>query len=252
MTAPAWLTARPVAHRGYHDAHAGRIENSLAAAAAAIGKGFSIEADLQLSADGVPMVFHDDTLDRLTEGRGPVGALTAAELSSIPLMDGGGDTIPTLKAFLDLVGGRVPLVLEMKSDMRRGAAIAGPVADVLAGYDGPVAVMSFDPEIVAAFKTLAPHLPRGITACATSPRDPEWRLLTLMERFALRHLLHAPRTRLDFIAYDIDALPAPAVSLMHRLFGTPVLTWTVRTTDQRRRAARHADQIIFEGFDPDA
>ena len=155
MNAPAWLTARPVAHRGYHDAYAGRIENSLKAAAAAVDKGFSIEADLQLSADGVPMVFHDDTLDRLTEGRGPVSARTAAELSAIPLMDGGGDTIPTLQAFLDLVAGRVPLVLEMKSDMRRGAGIAAPVADVLAGYDGPVAVMSFDPEIVAAFKTLA-------------------------------------------------------------------------------------------------
>ena len=126
------------------------------------------------------------------------------------------------------------------------------VVETLADYDGPVALMSFDPEIVAAIRHQAPNIPRGIVACATSPRDPEWRRLTLMDRFILRHLLHAPRTRPDFVAYDIDALPTLASLALRAFFARPLLTWTVRDERQRDRAARWADQIIFEGFRPDA
>src|SRR6187397_889121 len=112
----AWLTARPIAHRGYHDRGAGTIENTLSAAAAAIAKRFAIECDLQLTADGEAIVFHDDTLDRLTEAAvGPVRTRTLAELKAMALRDTH-DRIPTLAEFLALIDDRVPLVAELKSD----------------------------------------------------------------------------------------------------------------------------------------
>lgn len=251
MTDLSWLTARPIAHRGYHDATAGRIENSLSAVAAAIERGFSIEVDLRSAADGVPVVFHDDTLDRLTGRTGAVRNHSVDDLSAITL-SGSNDRIPSLTDLLDLVAGRVGLVIEIKSDFRPNPPYLDRIADILSGYDGPVAIMSFDPDLVAACRNRVPKLPRGIISGGMSPRLAYWRRFTLMERFVLRHMLHAPRSRPDFVAYDIDALPALSPLAMRALSGRPLLTWTVRTTFQRQRAARWADQIIFEGFDADA
>lgn len=248
---PGWLTARPIAHRGLHDAAAGRLENTLPAATAAAERGFSIEVDLQLSADGEAMVFHDDTLDRLAAASGPVKAFDAATLGSLALK-GTDARIPTLAALLAAVAGRVPLVLELKTDWSRhpGEALVARVAEELAGYDGPAALMSFDPDIVAEVRRVVPGRPRGITADrALSRADYPGR--SPVERFAYRHLLHAPRTRPDFVAYDVDALPMPGPAVLRRLFGRPLLAWTVRTPRQRERAAALADQMIFEGFDPD-
>jgi glycerophosphoryl diester phosphodiesterase len=250
--APAWLTARPVAHRGLHDAAAGRVENTLPAAAAAAARGYAIEVDLQLSADGEAMVFHDDTLDRLTDATGPLRARTAADLATVAIR-GGDARIPTLDALLATVAGRVPLVLELKSDWSRrpAAALVARVVDRLAGYGGPAALMSFDPDIVAEVRRVAPHLTRGIVADRAD--DPaEYPGQSATERFALRHLLHAPRTRPDFVAYDVHALPMPAPTVLRRLFGRPLLTWTVRSLADLAWARGHADQIIFEGFDADA
>ncbi len=250
MTDISWLASRPIAHRGYHDAAAGSIENSLSAVQAAIDHGFSIEVDLRSAADGVPVVFHDDVLDRLTDTTGPVHERTVDDLSDIAL-SGSPDRIPCLTELLDVVRGRVGLVIEIKSDFRPNASYVERIATTLSGYHGPVAVMSFDPDLVASLRRLAPNIPRGIVSCGASPRLAYWRRFTLMERFILRHLLHAPRSRPDFIAYDIDALPAISPLLMRAAFGRPLLTWTVRTKQQRLRAARWTDQIIFEGFDAD-
>lgn len=250
--APAWLTARPVAHRGLHDAGAGRLENTLPAAAAAVARGFAIEVDLQLAADGEAVVFHDDTLDRLAAASGPVKARTAAELAGIPLK-GTDARIPRLDELLAVVAGRVPLVLELKTDWSRKPAppLVGRVAAAIAGYAGPIALMSFDPEIVVEVRRLVPERPRGIVA--DTARDPrEYPGTSAIERFVLRHLLHAPRTRPDFVAYDVDALPMPGPAILRRLFGKPLLTWTVRTAAQLERGRAFADQVIFERCDPDA
>ena len=250
--APAWLTARPVAHRGLHDAAAGRLENTLPAAAAAVARGFAIEVDLQLSADGEAMIFHDDTLERLAEAEGPVKARTAADLAAIRLR-GADAHIPRLDELLATVAGRVPLVLELKTDWSRAPnpPLVARVAGAIAGYAGPVALMSFDPDVVAEIRRLLPERPRGIVADAA--RDPaEYPAASATERFVLRHLLHAPRTRPDFVAYDVDALPMPGPAMLRRLFGRPLLTWTVRTPRQLARGRALADQIIFEGCDPDA
>ena len=120
MLSPDFLRL-PVAHRGYHDRAAGRPENSLAAARAAIAAGYAIECDLQPSADGVPMVFHDYDLRRLTGVAGRIGGFTAAELAAMPLL-GGDEGIPTLAELLALVAGRVPLLIEIRTSTAPWAA----------------------------------------------------------------------------------------------------------------------------------
>lgn len=248
MSGPAWLTARPVAHRGYHDRDAGRIENTIPAAEAAIARGFAIECDLQLTRDDVAIVFHDDTLDRLTEATGPVAARTLAELKAIPL-HGTEARIPTLDELLAAIGGRVPLFAEFKSGFDGNRRLEQAAAPRLAAYTGPLAVMSFDPDSVLALKKLAPALPRGMVADCFA--DAEWRGIPPLRRLALRHLAAAPRVRPGFVAYGVHDLPADAPLLLRHL-GTPLLTWTVRTDTDLATARRYADQIIFEGFDPEA
>lgn len=249
MAAPAWLTARPIAHRGLHDPAAGPVENSLPAAEAAIRRGFAIECDVQLTADGIPIVFHDDTLDRLTTATGDVNAKSLAAIRSLKL--GGGDAgIPTLRDLLDLVAGRVPLVIELKSRWTGDRSLEAAVARDVAAYDGPLAVMSFDPESMVAMRRIAPALPRGLTADLFTAA--EWPGLPLGTRLANRFLLSAPAVRPAFVAYDVTALPASAPLMLRHFFGVRLLTWTVRTPEERAAAAQWADQMIFEGFDPGA
>ncbi len=242
-----WLR-RPIAHRGLHDAARGVIENSASSVAAAMGKGYAVEVDLQCAADRVPVVFHDETLDRLTPESGPVAARTAAALTAIPLR-GSKDRILSLPALLDLVNGYVPLLIEVKSTWTREGKYEANIALLLASYPGPVAVMSFDPHCVAAFKEIAPALPRGLIAERFSDRA-HWPHLTPWQRFAMRNLLTSAIARPHFIAYDIKALPALAPFIAQTLFGLPLLTWTVRTNEERERALRYADAMIFEGVTP--
>ncbi len=142
-----------------------------------------------------------------------------------------------------------PLVIELKSQFDGDTAVAARATDILATYDGPAALMSFDPDLVAAVRHLAPRLPRGITM-EHRYDDPEWDMLPPARKFAWGNLLHFPRTRPDFLAHYVKELPSAPVSLARRAFRLPVLTWTVRTPEDRALAARHADQMIFEGFLP--
>lgn len=249
MSAPAWLTARPIAHRGYHDAAAGRLENTLPAAEAAIARNFAIECDVQLTADDQVVVFHDDTVDRLAEATGDVRDHTLAELRAARLR-GTDATIPSLDALLDLVGGRVPVVVELKSRFDGTRALETAVAPIVLGYDGPIAVMSFDPASMIAMRRLAPAVPRGMTADRFVAA--EWPSLPAATRLACRYLAAAPLIVPDFVAYDVTALPASLPLALRHFFHVPLLTWTVRTAADRATAREWADQIIFEGFDPDA
>lgn len=242
-----WLQ-RPIAHRGLHDAAKGIVENSAAAVSAAMGKGLAIEVDLQCAADNMPIVFHDDTLDRLTLESGPVAARTAEALSNIPLRNSA-DRIFSLPALLALVNGYVPLVLEVKSTWTREGKFEANIAQMLAAYKGPVAVMSFDPYCLAAFREVAPQLPRGLVADRFDDVE-YWPRLKLWQRLAMRNLLSSAIARPNFIAYDIAALPAVAPLIARLVFGLPLLTWTVRTNEERERALRYADAMIFEGIVP--
>jgi len=250
MRAPDWLTARPVAHRGLHDRTRGIIENMPGAIAAAIAGNFSIEVDLQLTADGEAMVHHDDELGRLTVGSGALLSKTAAELKQVVFTDTA-ERMMSLGDLCAMVGGRVALVIELKSHFDGDRKLVARTVEILKSYRGPVAVMSFDPDKVLALREMMPELPRGIIA-QRSYDDGEWLTLTPAQRRGMLQLRHAFTTRPHFVAYWVNQLPAPAPWIARHIFGCPLLTWTVRTPEQRATASAHADQMIFEGFVPEA
>jgi glycerophosphoryl diester phosphodiesterase len=243
----AWLTARPIAHRGLHDAAAGVIENTASAFRAAIDGNYGIETDVQISADGEAMVHHDDALGRLTEGHTALAKMAAADIRSVKFK-ATGDRILTLSELLDLVAGRVPIVIELKSQFDGDTRLAARVAEVLEAYPGPAAVMSFDPALIERIRVIAPHLTRGIVAERHYTHH-EWDRLSRAGKFQLAFLLHALSTRPHFVAYSGRDLPAltPAAA---RGLGLPLLTWTIRSEAERARVLRFADQVIFEGFLP--
>ncbi|MBG6146673.1 glycerophosphoryl diester phosphodiesterase [Labrenzia sp. EL_142] len=245
------IFARPIAHRGYHDADNGIIENTPTAITAAIGKNFAIEVDVQETADGKALVFHDYTLDRLAEGTGKVIDLPSGDLAGIH-MKTGTDKLWFLQDLFDLVDGKVPLVIEIKSLMRRDAqgTFVRDVTDQVARYRGPACIKTFDPDMLSHARRANPSVLRGIVADGAES-GPGYARYGRTDRFILRHLLHAPRTRPHFISYGVKDLPRAGPSLLRSLFKLPLMTWTVRTRDQRETAARYADQIVFEGFDPD-
>jgi len=247
MTSVDWLL-RPIAHRGLHDAEAGIVENTRTAFQEAIDAGYGIECDVQASADGEAIVFHDATLERLTRAKGAVASRTAGQLAKVSFRNSG-DRIQTLPELLKQVGGRVPLAIEVKTSWKDHGPLEQRVADHLRAYDGKAAVMSFDPHCMGAFAAYAPEIPRGLIVCRFK-NDPEWDELSYWQRFRMRHLLSATIAKPDFIAYDVKALPALAPVLARLCPGWPLLTWTVRTRADRERARRWADAAIFEGFRP--
>ena len=248
MRAPDWLTARPVAHRGLHDRARGIIENMPGAALAAIESNFAVECDIQLTADGEAMVHHDDALGRLTEGAGALLGLSSDALKEVRFKDTA-EKMMSLADLCILVRGRVPIIVEIKSHFDRDRRLVRRMAEVLKSYAGPVAGMSFDPDQVVALRELLPQLPRGIVAQRDYTAN-DWPEATTSQRDGMRHLKHALGTRPHFVAYWVNDLPAPAPWLARHMFGLPLLTWTVRTPEQRARAGRYADQMIFEGFRP--
>ncbi|HTM96319.1 MAG TPA: glycerophosphodiester phosphodiesterase family protein [Croceibacterium sp.] len=231
-----WLREWSYAHRGLH--RVGVPENSLAAASGAVAAGLGIECDVQKSRDGEAMVFHDWELDRLTSARGAVGARTASELAAIALSGSDDERIPALRALLALVGGQVPLLIEVKSRReRRPAPLCLAVRRALEGYAGRVAVMSFDPRVSRWFAVHAPQVVRGLVVTEENERT----FAGYMRRHAW--LWHA---RPDFIAYDVRDLPSRFADAQRKR-GLPLLTWTVRSAELRERAEKYADAPIAEG-----
>jgi len=231
----AWLRGAQFAHRGLHGP--GVPENSLAAASAAIERALGIECDVQKSADGKAVVFHDWDLDRLTKRTGPVGALTAEKLGQI-FLAGSIDRIPSLREFVGLVGGQVPVLIEIKSKREtHPAPLCFAVRRVLEGYRGAYAVMSFDPRVGHWFARHSPQAVRGLVVTEENRRSFPWQLY--------RHwcLWHA---KPDFLAYDVRDLPS-RFAAAQRARGFPVLTWTVRSPELREIAAHYADAPIAEG-----
>lgn len=247
--APDWLVARPIAHRGLHDAGAGVIENSLAAARAAIARGFAIECDVRDSADGEAMVFHDDDLARLTGESGEVRDRAAAALASLTL-SGSGETVPTLSDLLATVAGRAPLLVEIKSRFDGDPRLTRRTLALLADYAGPACVKSFDPFVVALAREIAPGRPRGIVS-QSAYDGAEGERLGWDRAREMTDLLHFDRTQPDFVSWRARDLPCAAPHLCRTLRAMPVMAWTLRDAQAARAVRAYADQIVFEGFAPE-
>jgi glycerophosphoryl diester phosphodiesterase len=250
---PAWLTARPIAHRGLHDSAAGILENTAAAAEAAIAGGFAIECDVQGTADGEVMVFHDFHCERLLQAEGTFANLRASEIEALPFRQANA-RVPRLRDFLALIGGRVPLICEIKSRFDGDMRLTDRLAELVSTYDGPLALKSFDPAIIV-------HLRARPTLLAARPRplgviglcryeDPEWAGINANARHALTHFLHYGESRPDFLSYYVEDLDTAVPFLLRKAAGLPVMSWTVRTADQRLKVRHFADQMVFEGFVP--
>lgn len=241
---------RPLAHRGLH--RPGLPENSIAAFRAAIAQGYGIECDVQRAMDNTPMVFHDYELARLTDiENGTVASSTPAQLARLHLLDTD-ERIPTLRQVLDEVAGRAPLLIEIKdptiSSGPNVGGLPGRVAAELAGYAGPVAVMSFNPHVIAAFHEAAPEVPAGLTTCAYEAG--EWQMLDAASRARLAAIADFDAVGASFISHDRMDLDNPAVAAL-KARGVPVLTWTIHGAEQEAEARRVADNITFEQYLPE-
>jgi len=238
MSSPEWLKKQPIAHRGLHDLNKERWENTLAAFDAAAKAGFAIECDVHLTKDGGVIVFHDDDLKRLTGREGRISDLTLAEATELHI-GGTADRAPTLKQMLDLIAGRVPVVIELKGIEGRDDGLVAAVAKELAAYKGEAAIMSFDHHLVRLFASDAPGITGGLTAEGTRTKDFE-------AHFSM--LAH----QISFVSYNVHHLPNPFVSFVREKLALPVISWTVRDAEMKKHSDLNVDQITFEGFDPRA
>lgn len=235
---PAWLTSRPIAHRGLHDLAAGRPENSLAAFEAAADAGYPCELDVQLTDSGALIVLHDVELTRVTGAARPSATLTADELPRTRLF-GGDQHVPALAEVLELVGQRIPLVIELK----RGAAtdpraLVRGVLGNLGNRDGRYALCSFDPDLVRLLRAERAAYPVGQISGLLRNERPVRRLAG---RVMAANLLTHP----DFISYELAGLPSRIVERW-RERGVPLLTWTVKSAEDEAKARKYADNFIFD------
>jgi glycerophosphoryl diester phosphodiesterase len=240
-----WLVARPIAHRGFHNKKT-VIENTESAFESAISADYAIECDLQLSADGEAIVFHDDEIDRLTKTKGHVKAFTAKQLKSIKFKSTS-DRMQTLDELLEQVDGLSTLIIELKSHWDGNMALVKRAINVVESYDGPVALMSFDPTMIACARELAPNIVRGITADRTV--DPYYNALPVSKRVSMRNFGHLAQTQPHFVSYYWRDLPFEPMTEI-RNAGHPVITWTLHSKEDSAQAMRYCDQVTFEGYAP--
>lgn len=236
-----WFTDHPIAHRGLHQAD-DPPENSLAAFEAAANAGFPIELDVRRLRDGTVVVFHDRELERITGRQGRVEDLDRAALSQLRIC-GTDERIPTFDEVLDHVAGRVPILVEIKSQPGRIAGLDAATWAALEGYRGEFAIQSFDPITVNWYQRHSPQTPRGFLACRDYPAS-----VHPLAAWAFGNLLPLPLLRPQFVGYDSSALGT--IRAQRRLLQVPLLVWTVRTVEERRALPDDVANVIFEGFDP--
>lgn len=234
-----WVVETPIAHRGLHDKKA--PENSLAAFKNAIDKGYNIELDVQMLSDGTVVVFHDESLSRMTGNDGYLKFLTKEDLKMLTLKDSK-ECIPTLQEVLDFVDGRAPLFIEIKNTSKVGE-LEQKVKDMLNNYKGEFAIISFNPRVLSYFKEHAPKMLRGQLAGSFKGEK-----LGFFKKFALRSMLITKKQDLaNFIMYEAKALPCMYVRKFKRL---PLIAWTVKSQSEYLRVVKYSDNVTFEGFEP--
>jgi glycerophosphoryl diester phosphodiesterase len=239
---------RPIAHRGWHDKAHGRVENTAPAFRAAIERGYGIECDLQGAEDGTPMVFHDHKLDRLMAAKGHIAAYSARALAALRYR-GQEEGILTFAELLELVGGRVPLLVEVKRDGKLRPGFLESIARQARAYKGPMALMSFDRKVVTSLGELAPAVPRGALIGSRQLLSSLWAGHSrTRESPAASRLFGSAPEGVGFYAVQINLVAVARTWMRRHGHDLPLFTWTVRTDRQRARAMRWADAPIFEGY----
>lgn len=241
---------RPIAHRGLHDSVKGRIENTAPAFLAAIERGYGIECDLQAARDGTPMVFHDESLDRLVAASGPIAARTPAVLMHLRYK-GQDASILTFAQLLNLVAGRVPLLVEVKTN-------AGPlpahfldkIARQARAYKGPIGLMSFNLDVVAMLAKLAPMVPRGPVIGSHALPARWWATPGAAGSATVARVLNRAPAASSFLAIDVRMLRGARAWMTRHAIDLPLFSWTIRSRRERMVAARFADAPIFETYEP--
>ncbi|MGH6794310.1 MAG: glycerophosphodiester phosphodiesterase family protein [Methylocella sp.] len=249
INAPDWLTARPIAHRGLHSKQFGLVENTPAAAAAAIAKDYAVECDIQRTNDGEAVVFHDFTLDRLMRAEGRVDTFRAHDLAQ-PSFKDCDQKIVSLADFLVSIGGRTAVIVEIKSRYDGDMRLADRAMAAVAAYAGPVCLKSFDPAVLVHLRGAGARCPLGLVAQARYDIGEEWAGLPRDRRASFADLRDFPLARPDFLSWNLADLPHAVATLCREGIGMPVMTWAVRSREALARGRLWADQIIFEGFEP--
>ena len=239
------LLAARYAHRGLHNIKAGVPENSMKAFALAVEQGYGIELDVHLSKDGRLVVEHDDTLTRTTGDPRKIEDCNWEEIQALTL-ENTTQTLPLLTDVLDLVDGRVPLLVEMKAVGGNMQALAREVARVMGDYKGPYCVESFEPRALYWLGKADPTVFRG--QLAGHVRKDGAKVSPLID-FLLRNLLVNVISRPDFVAYDYRDRHNLSFRLCRSLFRPPLFFWTVRSVEGANISAAAKATPIFEGLD---
>ncbi len=233
-----WLTATPLAHRGLHGD--GIPENTLAAFRAACDRELPVELDVHLTRDGQVAVIHDDDLRRVAGRPLKIRDASVEDLYAARVL-GTDEHVPTLDEVLDVLGGRVAVMIELKNLSGAVGPLEQAVHDRLGTYGGPACVASFNPRSILWFARNAPEVVRGQTASSFADVA-----MPAPVRVALRGMVANRWSRPHFLSYDLRDLPSEPVERW-RERGLPLITWTVRTAADVAKARTVADNFIFEG-----
>ena len=235
-----WIKSTPIAHRGLHNAE--KPENTMAAFADACKNGYTIELDVHSLADDTIVVYHDHNLLRLCNQNVEIESLTYEELSNLTILDTD-HTIPTLQEVLDLVNGRVPIVIELKSNKLKDN-LPEKVYNITKNYKGTYAVKSFNHVIMTWFAKNAPDVPRGMLGSSLKGENKPW-----IYKYIIKNLKLAPFVKPNFISYEHSELSNRAL-YKFRQKNLPILAWTIRSEKDAQVAKEKADNIIFEDYIP--
>lgn len=238
-----WVVSRPIAHRGLHNSFS-IPENSIKAFEAAIEKNYPIELDIHLLADGELAVFHDKNLKRMTGISGLISEQSSLTIKKFKLLETD-QFIPLIDEAFELINGKVPILIEIKNDGAVGE-LEQNLFNKLSSYSGEYAVQSFNPFVMSWFKKNASHIIRGQLST-----DFKYENLEFYKKFLLRYLLMNWASSPHFVGYDIRCLPSFfPVTIMRKVFGVPFVAWTIRTEEEKIKALKYADNIIFENIHP--
>ncbi len=237
--------SKPICHRGLHDASKGRTENSWEAVEAAMQAGLPVEVDIQNTKDGKAVVFHDHKLNRLTELKGSVHELSLEDIVQTPLKTGG--TTISFANLLERVAGKIPILVELKDqDGALGTNLGSFLPDILTAsqnYRGALAFMSFNPYLIEALQKAKTTFPTGLVSDAFNVLS--WPKVPSSRRKKLRKHEEIAGMKFDFISHDWEDLERVR-DLEH-----PKLCWTVKSPQDEKIARKIADNITFEGYEPE-